>query len=157
MRLDTATRILLALIALCLVILVVQRLWDGEPEPPAGEPHTGIGAADAANAARRAAPAPSAVPSPPPTEAEIHPFIEALLGDELPPEVRAWTAQQLGAIEGEEVTAALRSALEDPEPLVAAAAAAALAQRGEPGGAAPPTPSDAGEPAPPGMRVETLD
>ena len=77
--------------------------------------------------------------------------------------MRAWTAQQLGTIEGEEAAAALRAALQDPEPLVATAPAAALSKRGEPNAATPPekaggsTPAKADETAPPGMRIETLD
>jgi 2-oxoglutarate dehydrogenase E2 component (dihydrolipoamide succinyltransferase) len=160
MKSDTATRALLVLILLCLVILIVRGCRDGEPaaSPQAAAPEE---PAEAANAAPRPGAAPSAVPMPPPTQAEIQILIEALGRDELPPEVRAWTAQQLGAMEGEEAAAALRAALEDSEPEVAAAAAAALSKRGEPGVAASPetarSPSGAGEAPAPGLRIETLD
>ena len=97
--------------------------------------------------------------------ADIPVLIEGLLTPELTADVRVWTLWQLARApaEDERVNAALRAVLTDPEPGVAAAAAVALAQRGVPEVAASPetadrpTRADAGEPAPPGMRVETLD
>ena len=166
MKSQTATRALLALVLLCLAILIVRGLRDDEPPPQAAGPEPAASAsAKAAKAARKPVKTPPAAPSPQLTREDIHIFIEGLGKPELPAEVRVWTAEQLAraTIEEEAVDAALRAILEDPDPQVAAAAAAALSQRGEPAGATSPetpdrgSPSDAGEPAPPGMRIETLD
>jgi hypothetical protein len=168
MKSKIATRALLALILLCLAILIVRGLRDGEPPPQAAAPEP-AGPAEAANAVQEPDATPSTVPLWPRTHEEYiantPALIEGLLTPELSAEVRVWVLWQLAraSIEDETVNAALRAVLEDPEPEVAAAAAAALAQRGEPGVAASPetpdrhAPSDAGEPAPPGMRIETLD
>jgi hypothetical protein len=174
MKSKTVTRALLALILLCLAILIVRGLRDGEPEasPQAAAPEP-AGPAEAAGAVQGPDATPSAVRRRAlPQEVvegftpeDIQILINSLLKPELLAEVRVWTAEQLAraTIEDETVNAALRAVLEDPDPKVAAAAAAALAQRGEPGVAASPetpdrpTPSDVGDAAPPGMRVETLD
>ena len=102
---------------------------------------------------------------PPLTPEDVHIFIEGLLKPELPSDVRVWTAWQLAraTVEKEAVDEALRAILEDPDPEVAAAGAAALAQRGVPATVISPgkpedhVPPDAGGSAPPGMRIETLD
>ena len=169
MKSKTATRALLVLILLCLAILIVRGLRDGEPasSPQATGPEPAAGGPpEAAHAAQRTYTTPSGAPLPPLTQEDIQIFIEGLLKPELPADVRVWTVWQLAraTIEDEAVNAALRAVIEDPHPQVAAAAAAALAQRGEPTDAASPetadrpSPPDAGEPAPPpGMRIETLD
>ncbi len=168
-----ATRVLVALILLCLVILVVWRLREAEPTPqaiapgPASQP-------EAASAVQEPDAKPRAVTrkSLPPeiieklTEKDIQIFVTSLLKRELLPEIRVWTAKQLAhaVAAPEAVDAALRAVLDDPDPEVAAAAAAALAQRGALGAEAHPVtrqpspPREAGEAAtPPGMRVENLD
>lgn len=66
------------------------------------------------------------------TEGELQIFIDTLLGGELPADVRAWTALQLGPAEGVKVTDALLVALADPEPEVVTAAVDALSQRRDP-------------------------
>jgi hypothetical protein len=161
MKSKTATRVLVALILLCLAILIVRSLRDAEPEPSpqaaAPEP------AEAASAVQGPDATPAAVPLPPLTQEDIQIFIEGVLKPELPSAVRAWTVWQLAraTIEGEAVNGTLRAVLEDPDPEVAAAAAAALSWRRERGVAPPPetarSPSGAGDAAPPGMRIETLD
>ena len=170
MKSKTATRALVALILLCLAILIVRGLRDGEPEasPQAAAPEPAA-PAEAPHAAQGPYTTPSDAPLPPRTHEEylrdIPVLIEGLLTPDLSADVRVWTVSQLAraTIEDEAVDAALRAVLEDPDPQVAAAAAAALSQRGEPGVAASPetpdrhTPLDAGEPAPPGLRIETLD
>jgi len=97
-------------------------------------------AGDPGNASRAATdppatPAVSATPrgpGTPPTEAEIQLFVDALAGEDLPPDVRVWTARQLGQLEGTQATEALLAALGDPSAEVVAAAAEALARRRDP-------------------------
>lgn len=121
-------------------------------------------AADTSPAALRTPPAggtPDAA-APPPTDEEIQLLIDSLLGSELPTDVRVWTAQQLGGIEGSGATGALIEALGDAEPEVVAAAAQALAERSDPR-IAPALaklrdhPDPAVQRAARGVRIRTLD
>jgi hypothetical protein len=119
------------------------------------------GAQEPASAAPKPATSAAKRPLPPLTREDVHIFIEGLLKPELPADVRVWTAGQLAraTVEEQAVNDALRAILDDPEPEVAAAAAAALAKRGAlpPESALPSTSPEASGAAPPGMRVETLD
>jgi hypothetical protein len=151
MKSKTAIGALLVLIPLCLAC-------PRDDEPVASDTGTQVPASAAQNPAT--AP-PAKRPLPPLTREDIYIFIEGLLKPELPADVRVWTAEQLAraTVEEEAVNDALRAILDDPEPEVAAAAAAALAKRGAlPAESAPPSASpEASGAAPPGMRVETLD
>ena len=110
------------------------RFPDGSP-PLAGSPTPQI-----VRPAGRPSPVPPAPPSPeaadPASPADTTPapdgaaLIESLRGD-LPDEVRAWAAGQLGSQGHRHALPELREALEDPTQVVAAAAADAIAALGE--------------------------
>ena len=154
MQAKRVMRALLALILLCLLFLVLKSFFGNDEQAPSPQP-----AAQSAPGVAKDPPLPVA----PLKESEVQLFIDTLSGSELAPEIRAWTARQLGATEGPEATQALLDALDDPSPEVVAAAAEALAGRDDPrvGPALEKLRRDRPQTSPPnapeGMRVETLD
>jgi HEAT repeats len=135
------------------------RLADLAPRVPTADPgSSGRGAGK--QASRAANPQPRVLPEP--TAEDIQLYIDTLIGDDLPGEVRAWTAQQLSGIDSPRVTDALLQGLNDPDPEVVGACATALAKRHDPRVRAAfealrEHPKPAGRPAAQGTHVETLD
>ena len=169
MQAKHVTRALLALILLCLLILLLRNFFGNGETAPA--PQQAVEPQPPAQPAPATPPQPTAqsrveqdaFPEEPLEQPELGVFIDALLGDELPADVRAWTARALRATPGPEVTQALLDALNDPSPEVAEAAAEALEGRDDPrvGPALEKLhrdrPPKLSSQAPESMRIETLD
>jgi hypothetical protein len=159
MQANRVMRALLALIFLCLLVLVFKNFFGNDEQAPSAQSAPGL-AGKSAQVPGVAGPAPPVAPL---KDSEVQLFIDTLSGSELAPEIRAWTARQLGATEGPEVTQALLDALDDPSPEVVDAAAEALAERDDPrvGPALEKLRRDRPQMSPPntpeGMRIETLD